>query len=88
MPRRSVPRHLASPRTYLALAIGSASDAAFARALGTIAAPHRRLAREAARILYPQVAPDELRVVAAGGAPAGLLAAALAADGGLVLAGG
>jgi acyl-CoA synthetase (NDP forming) len=51
-----------------------------------VAAPHRALARAAARALYPQLAPEELRVITAAGAPAGLLADALAADGAHALA--
>jgi hypothetical protein len=88
-PPPASPRRSPALRTYLVLAIGSAAGAAeFARPLGTVAAPHRGLAREVARALYPQVAPDELRVLSAAGAPADLVAGALAADGGLALAGG
>jgi hypothetical protein len=68
------------------LALGGAAE--FARPLGTIEAPRRSLAREAARVLHPHVAPDALRVVAAAGAPARLLAGALAADGAAALAAG
>ena len=86
--RRPALRPPSGVRTYLVLAIGSAAGAAeFTRALGTVAAPHRTLAREVARTLYPQVAAEEIRVVAAAGAPAGLIAAALAVDGAHALAG-
>jgi hypothetical protein len=69
-------------------AIGAAAGGGtFARALGTVAAPRRSLAREAARVLYPEFGADELRVTTAAGSPAGLLAGALAADGAQALAG-
>lgn len=75
-------------RTYLVSAIGAAAGGGvFVRPLGTVAAPRRSLARQAARALYPSVGADEIRVTAAAGAPAGLLAGALAADGAHALAG-
>lgn len=88
-PSPAAPRRAAGSRTYIVLAIGAAAGPAeFARPLGTIAASGRGPAREAARALFPQVAPEELRVVAAAGAPTGLLTRALTADGGLLLAAG
>lgn len=81
-------RRPAVVRTYLVLAIGSAAGATdFVRTLGTVTAPGRSLAREAARALHPGIAADELRVVAAAGSATGLLAAALAADGRQALVG-
>lgn len=50
------------------------------RPLGTVAAPARRLAKAAAQLLHPGVAPGALRVVAAASAPGTLLVRALAAD--------
>jgi hypothetical protein len=67
---------------------GAAGAAAFVRPLGTVVAPRRELAREAARALYPHVASEELRVVAASGVSSRLLIAALAADGELALRAG
>ncbi len=88
LPPAAAPRRAPLLRTYLVLDIGAAGMAEFARPLGTIAAPHRGQARDAARALYPQLDAGELRVVAASGASAGLLAGALAADGRVALAGG
>jgi len=83
------PRRASGPRTYIVLAIGASAGAAeFARPLGTVAASGRGPAREVARALFPQLPPEELRVVSAAGAPTGLLTRALAADGGLLLAAG
>ncbi len=77
-----------APRTYLVLALGAAAGEydGFARPLGTVAAASRARAREAARLLFPGVAAEELRVVSAAGAPAGLVAGALSADGRALLA--
>ena len=88
-PRRcSTARHGASPRlrTYVLIALGDAAGVReFARPLGTLAAPTRTLARAAASARYTDVPPADLRAVAAGSAPAGYLARALALDGQRIL---
>ncbi|HEY0780794.1 MAG TPA: hypothetical protein VGD56_22745 [Gemmatirosa sp.] len=53
----------------------------FARPLGTVAASTRAMARAAACALHADVAPADLRAVAAGSVPAGYLARALTLDG-------
>ncbi len=69
-------------RTYVLLAVGEASGLTeFARPLGTLAAATRTMARAAGCVLHADVAPADLRAVAAGSAPAGYLARALALDG-------
>lgn len=71
-------------RTYVLVALDASPCAReFARPLGTVVAPSRALAREAAAALHADVAPDDLRAVAAGSAPAGFLSRALALDGAL-----
>lgn len=84
----SPPPRAASLRTYVVLAIGEAAGPAeFSRPLGTVAAPRRGLAREAARALFPEVRAECLRVLAAAAASTELLTRALAVDGRQLLAG-
>lgn len=82
------PPRSAALRTYVVLAIGEAAGPAeFSRPLGTIAAPRRGLAREAARALFPEVGAECLRVLAVAAASTELLTRALAVDGRQLLAG-
>ncbi len=75
-------------RTYVLLAVGDAAGVTeFARPLGTFVAATRALARAAACAIHADVAPADLRAVAAGSAPAGYLARALALDGERLLRG-
>ncbi|GJG86293.1 hypothetical protein tb265_14740 [Gemmatimonadetes bacterium T265] len=76
-------------RTYVLLAVGDAAGVTeFARPLGTLVATTRTRARAAARALHADVDPGDLRAVAAGSAPPGYLARALALDGERLLRGG
>lgn len=82
------PPRAAGLRTYIVLAIGEAAGPTeFTRPLGTIAAPRRGLARDAARALFPEVGAECLRVLTAAAASTELLTRALALDGGQLLAG-
>lgn len=82
------PSDAATLRTYVVLAIGAAAgDTEFSRPLGTVAAPRRGLARDAARALFPEVAAECLRVLTAAAVPVELLTRALAVDGRQLLAG-
>lgn len=86
---RATPRG-AGPRlrTYVLLAIGAdAGLVDYARPLGTLVAATRAMARAAACAIHADVAPSNLRAVAAGSAPAGFLARALALDGERLLGG-
>lgn len=75
-------------RTYVLLAIGEAAGGKeFARPLGTLMAATRTLARAAACAIHADIVPADLRAVAAGSAPAGYLARALALDGERLLSG-
>ena len=88
-PTGPAPRASARPRlrTYVLLAIGaSAGITEFARPLGTLAATTRGLARAAACVIHADVAPGDLRVVAAGSVSVALLTRALAMDGQQMLA--
>ena len=84
--------HRAAPRsrlrTYVLIAIGgSAGVVDYARPLGTLAAATRAMARAAACAIHADIPPTNLRAVAAGSAPAGFLARALALDGERLLSG-
>ena len=68
-------------RTYVLLAIGDAAGVTDARPLGPLVAATRARARAAACAIHADVPPADLRAVAAGSAPAGYLARALALDG-------
>lgn len=75
-------------RTYVLLAVGEAAGVTeFARPLGTLMAATRAIARAAACAIHADIAPADLRAVAAGSAPAGYLARALALDGERLLSG-
>ncbi len=75
-------------RTYVLLAIGEAAGGKeFARPLGTLMAATRTLARAAACAIHADIASADLRAVAAGSAPPGYLARALAVDGDRLLSG-
>ncbi len=75
-------------RTYVLLAVGDAAGVTeFARPLGTLVAATRGLARAAARAIHADVPAADLRAIAAGSAPAGYLARALALDGERLLSG-
>lgn len=75
-------------RTYVLVAVGDTAGVAdFARPLGTLIAATRAMARAAACAVYADVPPRDLRAVAAGSAPAGFLARALALDGERLLSG-
>ena len=90
MPAYERARARPSPRlrTYVLLAIGEAAGVTeFARPLGTLLAATRTLARAAACAIHADIAPAALRAVAAGSAPPGFLARALALDGERLLSG-
>jgi len=73
------PRDALPARTYIVVAVGE-GGLGTARPLGTVEAAGRTAARALACVLHADVAPWHLRVQAAGGAPADLVARALAMD--------
>ena len=92
MPPHARSNYRAAPRprlrTYVLVAIGgSAGVVDYARPLGTLAAATRAMARAVACAIHADIPPADLRAVAAGSAPAGFLARALALDGERLLSG-